>query len=165
MDGWDGDVRFLRVEDGTIVGETTAEIKTEKNTFLIRSGEDYDDFELRFSYQVTGFNSGVQYRSKKLSDWVVKGYQADFEAPWHDDGKADQFSGIFFDENGRMFLGQRGQAVIVRPANNENEKASIEVIGTLGSPENWKRKSSATIGMSTPQLPEDFSLFTLSTAK
>ena len=140
LDGWEGDLRFWRVEDGTIIGETTEEIKTKKNTFLIRSGEDYGDFELRFSYQVIGFNSGIQYRSKKLSEWVVKGYQADFEAPWHDDGKTDQFSGMFFEENGRMFLGKRGQAVVVRPANNENEKASVEVIGTLGSPEELEKK-------------------------
>lgn len=33
--GWDGDPRLWRVEDGAIVGETTAELTTKHNTFLI----------------------------------------------------------------------------------------------------------------------------------
>ncbi len=28
LDGWDGDGRFWRVEDGAIVGQTTADVKT-----------------------------------------------------------------------------------------------------------------------------------------
>ncbi len=132
--GWEGDKRFWRVEDGVIVGQTTEDNKAEHNTFLIRRGEEYGDFELRFSYQVTGFNSGIQYRSTELDDFVVRGYQADFEARWHDDGTLDKFSGMFFEENGRMFMGQRGEAVIVRTAPEGEKKPVIEKVGSLGDP-------------------------------
>ncbi len=134
LTGWAGDARFWRVEDGVVIGETAADNAAEHNTFLIHEGEEFGDFELRFSYQVTGFNSGVQYRSVAMDDYVVKGYQADFEARWHEDGKRDKFSGMFFEEGGRMFMGQRGEAVIVRPAVGD-EKANIEKIATLGDPE------------------------------
>ena len=46
LDGWDGDPRFWRVEAGTIVGETTANHRTERNTFLIWKGGEVADFEL-----------------------------------------------------------------------------------------------------------------------
>jgi hypothetical protein len=133
LSGWDCDQRFWRVEDGSIVGETTEENKAPHNTFLIRRDDQYGDFELRFSYQVKGYNSGVQYRSVEQKDFVVKGYQADFEDRWHD-GTTDKFSGMFFEENGRMFMGQRGQAVIVRPALAGKKKPEIEVVASLGDP-------------------------------
>jgi len=63
----------------------------------------------------------------------VDGLQADFEARWHEEKnkpdapKTDTFTGMFFEENGRMFMGQRGDVVIVR-ANKENpKKPKIEV--------------------------------------
>lgn len=134
--GWDGDQRFWRVEDGAIVGQTTADNAAEHNTFLIYRDEEFGDFELRFSYRVEGYNSGVQYRSVDQGDYVVHGYQADFEARWHetDAGPADQFSGMFFEEGGRMFLGQRGEAVIVRADPADAEKHVVEKIGTVGGP-------------------------------
>lgn len=131
LSGWDGDSRFWRVEDGAIVGETSEENKAPHNTFLIRSGESYGDFELRFSYQVKNYNSGVQYRSQVHDDYVVSGYQADFEDQWHDGG-VDKFSGMFFDEKGRMFLGQRGEAVIVKNAAEGEKKPQIEKVGSVG---------------------------------
>ncbi|MCO8122447.1 DUF1080 domain-containing protein [Stieleria sp. TO1_6] len=129
--GWKGDKRFWRVEQGAIVGQTSADNPAPHNTFLIRPDDSYGDFELRFSYQVDGFNSGVQYRSVEQDDYVVSGYQADFEARWHD-GDSDKFSGMFFEENGRMFLAQRGQAVVVRPPPAGEKKPAIEVVGSLG---------------------------------
>lgn len=131
---WDGDPRFWRVEDGAIVGQTTVDNQAEKNTFLIYQGGEFADFELQFEYQVEGYNSGVQYRSEEQGRWNVGGYQADFEARWHesDSGPTDKFSGMFFDEQGRMFMGQRGEAVVVR-ANAENpKKPQLEVVGSVG---------------------------------
>ncbi len=133
LSGWDGDKRFWRVEDGSIIGQTTEDNKAEHNTFLIRRDDEYADFELRFSYQVTGYNSGVQYRSVAKDDYVVAGYQADFEDRWHD-GTTDKFSGMFFEENGRMFLGQRGEAVIVKAIPSGKKKPIIEKVGSLGDP-------------------------------
>lgn len=132
LSGWEGDKRFWRVENGEIIGQTSDDNKAEHNTFLIRRGESYGDFELRFSYQVTGYNSGIQYRSKEQDDYVVRGYQADFEARWHEDGTVDKFSGMFFEENGRMFMGQRGEAVIVRAPPEGEKKPLIEKIASLG---------------------------------
>jgi hypothetical protein len=134
LEGWDGDPRFWRVEKGELIGETTPTNQAEKNTFLIYRGSEFGDFDLRFKYRVTNFNSGIQYRSSELGKWSVGGYQADFEAEHHDSdsGPIDKFSGMFFDEQGRMFMGQRGQAVIVRTNSAEPMKPLIEVIGSVG---------------------------------
>ncbi|MGB7345522.1 MAG: PQQ-dependent sugar dehydrogenase, partial [Pirellulaceae bacterium] len=138
LDGWDGDPRFWRVEDGVIVGQTTKETNPEQNTFLIHRGGEFDNFELRLSYQVEGFNSGVQYRSVDDGNWVVSGYQCDFEARWHKSKKnpdaalTDNFSGMFFDEKGRMFMGQRGDLVIVRTNPKDAKKPVIEKIASVG---------------------------------
>ena len=91
LSGWEGDKRFWSVEDEAIVGQTTPDNPTKKNTFLVYQEDTVDDFELRFSYRVKGGNSGIQYRSELLSKWVVKGLQADFEDKIHE-GK-DSFSG------------------------------------------------------------------------
>lgn len=134
LEGWDGDPRFWRVEDGELIGQTTETNKAEKNTFIIYRGGEFADFDLKFKYRVENYNSGVQYRSTELGKWSVGGYQADFEARSHksDSGPTDRFSGMFFDEQGRMFLGQRGQAVIVRSNPSSPKKPKIEVIGSLG---------------------------------
>jgi len=68
-----------------------------------------------------------------VSKWVVKGLQADFEDKMHE-GK-DKFSGMFFEENGRMFMGQRGDVVIVRNNSAEPKKPKIEKVASVGSPE------------------------------
>jgi hypothetical protein len=133
---WDGDPRFWRVEGGSIIGETTPENPSpgKRNTFLIYRGDSFDDFELRFRYKVEGYNSGVQYRSVDKGNYNVHGLQADFEAPWHEDGTLDRFSGMFFEEGGRMFMGQRGEVVIVRANETEPNKPRIEKVATLGDP-------------------------------
>lgn len=131
LSGWDGDPRFWSVEEGVIVGQTTESNQAEHNTFLIYRERSFADFVLRFDYQVEGHNSGVQYRSQEVGPWRVTGYQADFEAQWHDEGKVDKYSGMFFEEGGRMFLAQRGQAVIVRRG-EDPKKPALEVFGTVG---------------------------------
>ncbi|APZ92923.1 3-keto-disaccharide hydrolase [Fuerstiella marisgermanici] len=133
LDGWEGDSRFWRAENGVLIGQTTKDVTTKKNTFLVMAKKEYGDFELRFSYRVNGGNSGVQYRSQLVSKWVVKGLQADFEDKIHD-GK-DRFSGMFFEENGRMFLGQRGDVVVVRTNKENSKNPHIEKIATVGSNE------------------------------
>lgn len=133
LEGWDGDERFWSVKNGVLTGQTTADVKTKKNTFLIYSKREFGDFELRFSYRVSGGNSGVQYRSQIVSKWVVKGLQADFEDRMHQGN--DRFSGMFFEENGRMFMGQRGDVVIVRSNTARPKKPIIEKIATVGSNE------------------------------
>ena len=146
LSGWDGNKMFWRVEAGAIVGETTAEKQPadKKNTFLIYRDGEFGDFELRFKYKVEGYNSGVQYRSADKGGHHVDGLQADFEAPWHEDrskpelGRFDRFSGMFFEENGRMFMGQRGDVVIVRTG-EDPKKPRIEKIGSLGDPKELEK--------------------------
>jgi hypothetical protein len=109
LQGWDGDAKLWRVEDGAITGQTTAEHPTPHNTFLIWRGGQPADFELKLEFRMPdeGFaNSGVQYRSReepeKVGKWVVAGYQADM------DGE-NQYTGILYDERGRGILALRGQ--------------------------------------------------------
>ena len=103
LDGWCGDPRFWSVEDGAIVGRSSAEQPCERNTYLIHDGR-FGDFELRFSYRLSGGNSGLQYRSRALGDFAVAGPQADLEAgPDH--------SGILYDERGRGIVARRGERV------------------------------------------------------
>ncbi len=80
LDGWSGDPRLWRVEDGVLVGETNVtDKKTAANTFLIWQGGEPGDFILEYKARVTGNNSGVQYRSRVLdaAKWSVGGYQMD----------------------------------------------------------------------------------------
>jgi len=82
LTGWDGDSRLWSVKDGAIHGETTAENRANGNTFIIWKDGMTKDFELRLSFRCTATNnSGIQYRSKHITDgkvrnnWVVRGYQ------------------------------------------------------------------------------------------
>tara|TARA_R110002049_G_scaffold4601_1_gene31704 strand:- start:101455 stop:105051 length:3597 start_codon:yes stop_codon:yes gene_type:complete len=135
---WDGDPQFWRVDDGVIVGETTADHPATQNTFLIYRGGEFADFELRFSYRVDGYNSGVQYRSVDRGNWSVAGYQCDFEDRWHrpkgdpDAAVTDDFSGMLFDEQGRSFLGHRGEFVIARAHPMDAKKSLIENVASVG---------------------------------
>jgi hypothetical protein len=108
LSGWDGDPRFWKVEEGCITGQTTAEVPTEANTFLIWSLGEVDDFELTAEYKIDSGNSGIQIRSFRLPDrqWGIGGYQADFEA-------GDRYSGIVYGENFRGILADRGQQTTI----------------------------------------------------
>jgi len=107
LEGWEGKPEFWRVEDGAIVGQTTAENPTKGNTFLIWRAGEVDDFELELEYRINDKgNSGVQYRSRDLGNFVVGGYQADFEG-------GTRFSGILYEEKGRGILCQRGQRIAI----------------------------------------------------
>ena len=82
LTGWDGDPRLWSVKDGAIRGETTAENPAQGNTFLIWKAGVTKDFKLCISFRCTaGNNSGIQYRSKHITEgrvrnkWVVRGYQ------------------------------------------------------------------------------------------
>ncbi len=117
LDGWDGDPTFWRVENGAIVGESTAEKPVTQNTFLIWTGGEPADFDLKVEFRMNSTNSGVQYRSErlpeggadKLGKWVLKGYQADIDFN-------NQYTGMLYEERGRQFLARRGSLGYVGPA-------------------------------------------------
>lgn len=116
--GWSGDPQFWRIEDGAIVGQTTAEKPTPGNTFCIWKGGELDDFELKASFKIIGGNSGIQYRSKDLGNWVVAGYQADFEA-------GDGWGGTNYEEKGRGVLAKRGQKTEIGADGKVSETGSV----------------------------------------
>ena len=81
LDGWEGNLKYFRVEAGAIVaGRLDKEIP--HNEFLCTKQE-YGDFELRFEVRLkgTGNNAGVQFRSQRVPDSSeVAGYQCDVGA-------------------------------------------------------------------------------------
>jgi hypothetical protein len=119
LSGWDGNPKYWSVKDGAINGQTTDAKELKHNTFLIWRDGKVDDFELRLKFKIIGGNSGIQYRSKEFPDWVIGGYQADFEA-------GETYSGILYEERMRGILAQRGQKTIVR------ENGKPEVVGSVG---------------------------------
>jgi type 1 glutamine amidotransferase len=119
LDGWDGNPKFWSVQEGAITGRTTAENPTQGNTFILWRQGELDDFELRLQYKIVGGNSGIQYRSADMGDWVVGGYQGDFEA-------GDGYSGILYDERGRGILAKRGEKTAIA------EDGKPQVTGSLG---------------------------------
>jgi len=117
LNGWEGKPQFWSVRDGTITGQTTAENPTKGNTFLIWRGGKLADFELRLKFRMEGGNSGIQYRSAEMDNFVVGGYQADFDA-------GNNYTGILYEERGRGILVPRGKKLVVR------EDGSKEVVGS-----------------------------------
>lgn len=76
LSGWDGDSRLWSVKDGAIAGSTEG-ATPKQNTFLIYRKATFGDFVLRAEVKLRNHNSGIQFRSEALPDWVVRGYQAD----------------------------------------------------------------------------------------
>ncbi|MEO7143178.1 MAG: DUF1080 domain-containing protein [Bryobacteraceae bacterium] len=94
LDGWHGDPAVWSVQDGVIVGSTDGH-PIHHNTFLIHSGT-YSNFILRADIKLRNHNSGIQFRSKELPDYVVTGYQADAS-----EAGAHSAWGNFYEEKGR----------------------------------------------------------------
>jgi len=113
LEGWDGNPKFWRVEEGAITGEATAANPTKENTFLIWRGGEPADFELRLEFKLISGNSGVQYRSReepaKWGRWVVGGYQADIAYD-------DTWCAVLHEERseapGRSIMALPGQKVV-----------------------------------------------------
>jgi hypothetical protein len=113
LDGWDGDPKLWSVRDGMIVGSTEG-VKLKSNSFLITK-QPYKNFILRAEVKLRNHNSGIQFRSEALPDWVVRGYQADMAE--------NNYWGSIYDERGRGMLaeGWKGKAETVVKAKDWNE--------------------------------------------
>lgn len=114
LKGWEGDPNYWRVENGSIVGEITADKLLKSNTFIIYRGGEPKDFELKLEYQITiDGNSGVNYRSEQITEvpFALKGYQADI------DGK-NRYTGQNYEERGRTTLAYRGQTTTIKGTEN-----------------------------------------------
>jgi hypothetical protein len=104
LDGWDGDPAMWSVKEGVIHGETTPEIVTNGNTFLIARDLVLKDFELVLEFRCSSTNnSGIQYRSRHITEgtpknpWVVRGYQHELR----NEKKPPNVTGFIYDEGGK----------------------------------------------------------------
>ncbi|MDP6636230.1 MAG: DUF1080 domain-containing protein [Phycisphaerae bacterium] len=98
LDGWEGNLKAFRIEDGAIVG---GNLKTRipRNEFLC-TRKLYGDFELRLKCKLIGTdarpNAGIQFRSKRIPNHhEVSGYQADIG------GRNNFYWGALYDESRR----------------------------------------------------------------
>ena len=62
LNGWEGDPKFWRVENGVVIGESTDANPLNHNTFLTYRKSKVADFEFTASFRLTGHssaNSGI----------------------------------------------------------------------------------------------------------
>ena len=125
LKGWDGNPKLWDVEDGAIVGRTSADDPIPANSFLVWRQGELDNFELKFEYMIDGGNSGLQYRAfEKPREWgphILGGLQADFEA-------GTQHTGGLYGERSRRILARRGQKVEI------GLDGKPDVVGSVGDP-------------------------------
>lgn len=96
FDGWEGNLKVFRIEDGAIVGGSFAKSLPE-NEFLCTT-KPYRNFDLRLKFKLLGkgANAGVQIRTKRVPNSTeVVGYQADL---------AEGLWGCLWEEGGRSLL-------------------------------------------------------------
>jgi hypothetical protein len=145
MKSWDGDPAIWKAEGDTLVGTTTEANPLKENTFVIWRGGEPADFELKLEYRMSATNSGIQFRSTHVppggegrgavtGKWVLKGYQADIDFD-------NRFTGMVYEERGRGFLMQRGQAVEIGPDGVSRMIGSLEMntdeLKSLIKPGDW----------------------------
>jgi polyhydroxybutyrate depolymerase len=119
LDGWLGqDMSFWSVEDAAITGTITPEHAPPMNQYLVYQGSLVDDFELKLEFRLTGSttpntNGGFQFRSRRLPNGDVAGYQVDnnFGQPW---------KVRLYDEFGRHDLALEGQRSRFDPAGRKH---------------------------------------------
>lgn len=87
LNGWEGDAKWWRVEEGAITGGSSTE-KVPRNFFLATT-KSYQNFDLRLKLKLTGvpdtgmINSGVQIRSLRVpNNTEMSGYQVDAGEGW-----------------------------------------------------------------------------------
>jgi hypothetical protein len=116
LTGWEGEPGYWSVEDGAITGQTTKEHPLDHASYIFWRGGKPADFELRAVWRFVGDsgNSGINFRSRQLRGWDVKGYQADMET-------GPNYTGILYECNQRAIMTQRGQKVVI------DEKGKREV--------------------------------------
>ena len=93
LEGWDGDPRLWKAQDGMIVGSTEG-VPLEYNSFLITK-KSYANFILKAQAKLRNHNSGIQFRSEEVPGlkWAVRGYQADMAE--------DNYWGCIYEERGK----------------------------------------------------------------
>jgi hypothetical protein len=106
--GWLGqDMSFWTIEDGAMTGTIRPDHRPPMNQYLVWQGGLVEDFELKVDYRHTDSttpdtNGGFQYRSRRLPNGDVAGYQVDtnFGQRWRS---------RLYDEFGRHDLALEGE--------------------------------------------------------
>ena len=99
------DPSFWTVENGVIVGRITKDRPCTTNQYLVWNGGELADFELKLDMRLNGeggINGGFQFRSRRLPDGDVCGYQMDNNL------RTDWLARLY-DEYGRHDLAFRGE--------------------------------------------------------
>jgi ribosome modulation factor len=93
LDGWDGDPRLWKAQDGMIIGSTEG-APLEYNSFLMTK-QTYANFILKAQAKLRNHNSGIQFRSEEVPGlrWAVRGYQADMAE--------NNYWGCIYEERGK----------------------------------------------------------------
>lgn len=110
FDGWEGNLKLFRIENGAIIGGSLKE-PIARNEFLCTQQE-YGDFVLRLKVKLIGdpakANAGIQFRTRRIPDnHEVSGYQADM---------GQNYWGALYDES-------RRKKVLAAPAAETLSKA------------------------------------------
>lgn len=142
LNGWDSDPTVWRVENGTIVGESTKEKPTpNNNSYIVYSKVTSKDFDLKLEIKVeNGGGSGIQYRSQTGLPWthplpanhaplnldrMMTGPQADFWYPVSP--QAASYTGQFYSENTPLgIVAWRGEVV------DSSAGVAPRLVGKLG---------------------------------
>ncbi len=108
--GWEGNLRWFRIEDGSVVGGSLHE-KVPRNEFLCTT-KHYENFELRLRVKLVAppgkGNAGIQFRTKRIPDHhEVIGYQADVGPGWW---------GALYDESRRRRMLAKPDPAVVNKA-------------------------------------------------
>ncbi|WP_299119315.1 DUF1080 domain-containing protein [uncultured Winogradskyella sp.] len=109
LDGWNGDPKYWRVENGILIGEVTPETILKRNSFIIYEKEQPENFELKLDYRISNSgNSGINYRSEVIDNvpFALRGYQCDI------DGK-NKYTGQNYEEKKRTTLAYLGEIVTI----------------------------------------------------
>lgn len=80
LEGWEGDPKWFRVEDGAIVAGSLDRLVPD--TVFLSTTRDYHNFDLTYEVKLVGSrergNGGVQIRSQRIPESThVRGYQVD----------------------------------------------------------------------------------------
>lgn len=126
LNGWQGqDMSFWSIEDGAITGTISPDHAPKLNQYLIWQGGMLDDFELKLNFRLRSTNSpavngGFQFRSRRLPNGDVAGYQVDnnYLQPW---------KARLYDEFGRHDLALQGERTVFdRDGGKHTEKLQLE---------------------------------------
>src|SRR5262245_56908173 len=126
LNGWQGqDMSLWSIEDDAITGTISPEHAPKLNQYLIWQGGMLDDFELKLTFRLRSTNSpavngGFQFRSRRLPNGDVAGYQVDnnYLQPW---------KARLYDEFGRHDLALQGERTVFdREGIKHTEKLKLE---------------------------------------